>query len=96
MNILRLIYFLKLIKDFGKRTHGHLHVSVPGCATWHADVIMRSAGGLDPLTLAVGRVDVRVDWSTLTSQRSMGSGGQWVLLVSHTMSLTDGTHVSGR
>jgi hypothetical protein len=44
----------------------------------------------------VGPADGNVDLSPLTSQQSMGTGGQWVLQVSHTMSLTRGAHASSR
>jgi hypothetical protein len=93
MNFLRLIHFLKLIKRFGKRTHTISstcqHQGAP-----HG-MLTSSAGGSGPLTSAVGPTDISVDRSTLTSQRSIGSGGQWVLLVRHTISLIGGTHVSG-
>jgi hypothetical protein len=52
---------------------------------------MTSAGGSGLLTSVVGPAYVSVDW--LTGQ--VGSMGQWVPLVSHTMSLAAGTHVSG-
>jgi hypothetical protein len=45
MNFLSFNLFLKMIKGFEKRkSHSQHHMLALGHATWHADIIMMSAG----------------------------------------------------